>query len=65
MRTEEETRNLAIIEEYFTEYWGKANPDIVDKLCADGFVINYPMHGLRYGKEEAKKMLFDFKQVCD
>ncbi|RBA14383.1 hypothetical protein FPRO05_03175 [Fusarium proliferatum] len=53
MPTQEETKNLEVIQEYFTEYWGKGNPEIVDKLCADNFVINYPMHGPRYGKENA------------
>lgn len=63
MPTSEEQTNLAVISEYFSEFWGKANPDIVDKLCADNFVINYPMHGPRYGKEAAKKMLSEFKEV--
>lgn len=63
MPTQEESKNLEIISEYFSEYWGKANPDIVDKLCADDFVINYPMHGPRYGREAAKKMLVEFKEV--
>ncbi|TVY75129.1 hypothetical protein Focb16_v004578 [Fusarium oxysporum f. sp. cubense] len=63
MPTQEETKNLEVIQEYFTEYWGKGNPEIIDKLCADDFVINYPMHGPRYGKENAKKMLSEFKEA--
>lgn len=63
MPTSEEQQNLAAITEYFTEYWGKGNVDIVDKLCSDNFVINYPMHGPRYGREGAKKMLREFKEV--
>lgn len=63
MPTPEETTNLGVISEYFAEFWGKANPDIVDKLCADDFVIDYPMHGPRHGKEAAKKMLAEFKEV--
>ncbi|KAF5536683.1 hypothetical protein FNAPI_11675 [Fusarium napiforme] len=59
----QDTKNLEVIQEYFTEYWGKGNPDIVDKLCADNFVINYPIHGPRYGKENAKKMLSEFKEA--
>ncbi|CAJ0552577.1 Ff.00g006550.m01.CDS01 [Fusarium sp. VM40] len=59
MPTNEEQKNLEAIGEYFTEYWGKGNAAIVDKLCADNFVINYPMHGPRYGKENAKKMLLE------
>lgn len=64
MPTPEETTNLQVISEYFAEFWGKASPEIVDKLCADDFVINYPMHGPRHGKEAAKKMLAEFKEVC-
>ncbi|KAF4533791.1 uncharacterized protein LTHEOB_3404 [Lasiodiplodia theobromae] len=39
MPTDEETKNLAVVTEYFTEYWGKANPSIVDKHCADNFAF--------------------------
>ncbi|RKL32492.1 hypothetical protein BFJ72_g10435 [Fusarium proliferatum] len=39
MPTQEETKNLEVIQEYFTEYWGKGNPEIVDKLCADNFAF--------------------------
>ncbi|KAJ3951796.1 hypothetical protein N0V92_011778 [Colletotrichum tropicale] len=63
MPTEEEQTNINVITEYFAEYWGKGNADIVDKLCVDNFVINYPMHGPRHGKEAAKKMLREFKEA--
>ena len=63
MPSAEETKNLEVFSEYFTEYWGKANQDIVDKLCSDDFVINYPMHGPRYGKEGAKKLMRELKEV--
>lgn len=63
MPTNEEQKNLEVIGEYFTGYWGKGNAAIVDKLCADNCVINYPMHGPRYAKENAKEMLLEFKKV--
>lgn len=63
MHTQEEQKNLAVVAEYFAEYWGKGNAGIVDKLCAENFVINYPMHGPRYGGEAAKKMLREFKEA--
>lgn len=63
MPTQEEQQNLAVVSEYFDEYWNKANPEIVDKLCADNFVINYPMHGPRYGKEAAKEMMRGLNEV--
>lgn len=61
MSTQE--KNKEIIAKYFAEYWGKRNPDIVDELCADDFMISYPMHGPKYGKKAAKQMLIDFKTV--
>ena len=56
-------KNKEVIAKYFTEYWGKLNPGIVDELCSDDFMISYPMHGPKYGKEAAKQMLVDFKAV--
>lgn len=63
MPTQEEARNIEVVSKYFSEYWGKANADVVDELCAEDFVINYPMHGPRHGKAEAKRMLNEFKAV--
>lgn len=63
MPTQEEKKNLEVVAKYFAEYWGKANQNIVDELCDDKFVINYPMHGPRYGKEGAKRMMAEFKEV--
>ncbi|PTB39393.1 hypothetical protein M441DRAFT_70525 [Trichoderma asperellum CBS 433.97] len=50
MSTQEEQQNLAVVTEYFAEYWGKANANIVDKLCGDNF-------------DAAKKMLQKFKEA--
>lgn len=58
-------RNKQVVARYSEEFWGKCNPDIVDELCSDDFVSNYPMHGRRQGKIEAKKMLLEFKEVSD
>jgi hypothetical protein len=52
-----------LIQQYFEEYWGKGNENVVDELYADNFVIDYPMHGLHRGKKAAKKMMVDFKEV--
>lgn len=58
-------RNKQVVARYSEEFWGKCNPDIVDELCSDDFVSNYPMHGRRQGKTEAKKMLLEFKEVSN
>ena len=64
MSSQEESQNLAVIAQYFTEFWGKGNADVVDTLCADDFVMNYPMHGVRVGRQAVKEMLLEFKEVC-
>ncbi|OCL02392.1 NTF2-like protein [Glonium stellatum] len=56
-------RNKQIVAEYYREYWTLGNPNIVDKLCAEDFVINYPIHGRRQGREAAKQMLLEFKRA--
>lgn len=56
-------RNKQIVAEYYREYWTLGNPDIVDKLCAEDFIVNYPMHGPRQGREAAKQMLLEFKRA--
>ena len=61
MSTQE--KNEDIVAKYLAEYWGKRNPDIVDELCADDFMISYPAHGPKHGKQAAKQMLIDFKEV--
>lgn len=56
-------KNKAVVQKYFEEYWGKGNVSVVDELCADEFVIDYPMHGPRRGKKAAKQMLLEFREV--
>ncbi|KAL9477312.1 hypothetical protein ACSS6W_007153 [Trichoderma asperelloides] len=58
-----EQRNKAIISKYFEEYWVKGNVSIVDELCSDDFIMSYPNHGPRHGKEGAKKMLTEFMEA--
>jgi hypothetical protein len=59
-----EQRNKEIIAMYFTEYWGKLNPDIVDEVCADDVLQSYPMHANpKKGKAAVKQALVDFKAV--
>lgn len=51
MPTYEELHNLQLVAKYFTEYWGKANPDVVDEVCHDDWTMSYPMHGIRRPEE--------------
>lgn len=61
MSTQE--RNKQIIARYFEEFWSKGNVNIVDELCVDDIICDYPMHGIRRGKAAIKAMLAEFKQV--
>ncbi|EHK46160.1 uncharacterized protein TrAtP1_013280 [Trichoderma atroviride] len=56
-------KNKQIVAKYSEEFWGKCNENIVDELCSDDFVSNYPMHGRREGKAEVKKMLLEFREA--
>jgi ketosteroid isomerase-like protein len=56
-------RNRQVVAHYFEEFWTKGNADVVDEVCSDDFVIYYPLHGRRVGKEAAKKMFAEFKVV--
>ncbi|KIW86980.1 uncharacterized protein Z519_12445 [Cladophialophora bantiana CBS 173.52] len=57
-----EERNKEVITKYFTEYWGKLNPDIVDEVCADDVFQSYPMHANpKKGKAAVKQAMVDFK----
>ncbi|KAK1241398.1 hypothetical protein MKX08_001372 [Trichoderma sp. CBMAI-0020] len=58
-----EQQNKAVVAKYFEQYWVKGNVSVVDELCSDDFVMSYPNHGPRHGKEGAKKMLTEFMEV--
>lgn len=56
-------KNKRVVAKYSEEFWGKGNLDVVDELCADDMLSDYPMHGPRQGKEAVKKMLAEFREV--
>ncbi|EHK17638.1 uncharacterized protein TRIVIDRAFT_194820 [Trichoderma virens Gv29-8] len=56
-------KNKQVVSEYTTEFWGKGNTDVVDKLCSDDFVSDCPLHGRREGKAQVKKMILDFREA--
>lgn len=58
-----EEENKAIVTRWFTEYWAKGNPQIVDELGAEDLVFYYPMHGELHGREPVKKMIVDFVEA--
>jgi hypothetical protein len=56
-------QNRKIVARYFEEFWTKANPEVVDEVCSEGFVLSYPLHGRHVGRVAVKKMLTDCKLV--
>ena len=54
--------NKAIVSRWWTEYWGKLNPDIVDELAADDIRWYYPLAGDVHGREEVKRRLIGYKE---
>lgn len=55
--------NKSIVVRWFTEYWNKGNPEIVDELATDDLLFRYPMHGELHGKQPVKDMLVEFTQA--
>jgi predicted ester cyclase len=58
-----EQENKTIVTRWFTEYWGKGNPEIVDELGADNLVFSYPLHGELHGREPVKKNITDLVEA--
>jgi hypothetical protein len=56
-------QNRKIVARYFEEFWTNGNPDVVDEVCSEGFVLSYPLHGRHVGRMAVKKMLTDCKLV--
>jgi pimeloyl-ACP methyl ester carboxylesterase/predicted ester cyclase len=47
--------NKAIVTRWFTEFWAKRNPAIVDELGDENLVFSYPLHGELRGRDAVKK----------
>ncbi|TVY84204.1 hypothetical protein LSUE1_G001531 [Lachnellula suecica] len=56
-------QNKQVVARYFEEFWARGNLSIVDELCADDVLSNYPRHGPRRGKVAVKRMLEEFKDA--
>jgi hypothetical protein len=56
-------QNRRIVARYFEEFWTKGNLNVIDEVCADNFILYYPLHGRHIGREAVKKMFTDFKLV--
>jgi predicted ester cyclase len=59
-----EDDNKAIIDRWFTNFWGKAcNLDIVDELAAPDMLLQYSLHAPRRGREDIKAFMTGFREA--
>ena len=62
--TELQSKNKAVVERWFTEFWGKTyNPGVVDELAAPEMVLRYSLHRPRRGREDIKMFMRGFRQA--
>jgi hypothetical protein len=62
--TDLQSKNKAVVEGWFTEFWGKAyNPGVVDELAAPEMVLRYSLHRPRHGREDIKMFMHGFRQA--
>lgn len=54
--------NKEIVRRWWTEFWGKLNPDIVDELAAEHIRWYYPLVGEVLGRKEVKKRIIGYKE---
>jgi predicted ester cyclase len=54
--------NKEVVTRWFTEYWGKLNPDVADELAADDLLLGYPLGETR-GREEARSRILGFREM--
>ena len=61
---QKEEKNKAIVNRWFTDYWGK-NYDsaIVDVLAARGIFFNYSLHVARVGRISLKTFMADLREA--
>ena len=54
--------NKAIVERWFTEFWGADyNPDVIDELAAPAIRFEYSMHSPRRGRDEVRDFATRFR----
>lgn len=57
-------QNKAIVERWFTAFWGNpANLDVIDELLDPKGLVHYPMHGPIRGRSAVRKMMIEFREA--
>jgi predicted ester cyclase len=63
-RFRKEEENKAIVDRWFTSFWGKNyDPAIVDKLAACRIFFNYSLHLPRVGRMPLKTFMVDLREA--
>ena len=56
--------NKAIVDRWFTEFWGQSwNPTIVEELGAPDIILQYLLQSPRRGWAEVKAFMTEFRQA--
>jgi predicted ester cyclase len=56
--------NKAIVNRWFTEFWGKSwNPTIVDELGAPDILVQYLLQAPRRGRADVKTFMTEFREA--
>jgi predicted ester cyclase len=57
-----EERNKAVVDRWFTDFWGK-NPNlaVIDEIAAPNMLLQYSLHAPRRGHSDIKAFIKDFR----
>ena len=56
--------NKAIVDRWFTEFWGKSwNPQIVEELGAPDILLQYLLQAPRRGRADVKTFMTEFREA--
>jgi predicted ester cyclase len=59
-----QSKNKAVVERWFTEFWGKTyNPAVVDELAAPEMDLQYSLYKPRRGREDIKMFMRGFRDA--
>lgn len=53
----------AIVDRWFSEYWGNLNPAIVDELAAENVVVRYPLGEASRGRRAVRDRIVGFAEL--
>jgi len=57
-----EEDNKAVVDRWFTEFWGKTvNLGVVDEIAAPDMLLKYSLHEPRHGRDDIKAFMTDFR----